>query len=141
MNTFLPSSSATHSINNQINNKLSSGSSFFTSLFSIQQLILLPKNIKINAFHSFKIKHKGNNPLQPKQQSKMKLSIFAAVAILGFAAAAPAEKRDTVAQCAQNLGHCDAAVAPGDVAGYDACHNTVGFIHSPPPPSLLPCSS
>ena len=69
----------------------------------------------------------------------MKLSIFAAVAILGFAAAAPAEKRDTVAQCAQNLGHCDAAVAPGDVAGYDACHNTVGFIHSPP--SLLPCSS
>jgi len=54
----------------------------------------------------------------------MKLSIFAAVAIVGFAAAAPTEKRDTVAQCAQNLGQCDAAVAPGDVAGYDACQNT-----------------
>jgi hypothetical protein len=70
MNTFLPSSSATHSINNQINNKFSSGSSFFTSLFSIQQLILLNK--QINAFLSLKTKQtqKKQSPLNLNNNPK-----------------------------------------------------------------------
>jgi len=55
----------------------------------------------------------------------MKVTIFAAASIIGLTLAAPAsEKRDTIAQCATNLAHCDASLAPGDTAGYTACHNT-----------------
>jgi hypothetical protein len=59
----------------------------------------------------------------------MKVSIFAAASIIGLTLAAPAsEKRDTIAQCATNLANCDASLAPGDTAGYTACHNTVRFL-------------
>jgi hypothetical protein len=72
----------------------------------------------------------------------MKVSFFVAVAsIFSLAVAAPerrascgnnAKCRQAVAVCATNLGHCDAAVPPGEISGYIACHSTVSSILSNP---------